>query len=152
MAEALKTQQTAHLLQAIYKNVKMASDSILNLMPKVTDEKMKSDMTVQLSAYEAFASRAAKLLGEEGVKPMEEGMMTRMSAKVGMAMNTMKDSSSSHLAEMLVEGATMGVNDMLKQIRESENTTASEGALRLARDVCQYDEKTIEDIKNAYLR
>ncbi|MBQ9784072.1 MAG: hypothetical protein IJW29_01075 [Clostridia bacterium] len=152
MAEAVKTQHTAILLQAIYKNVKMASDSILNLMPKVTDEKLKSDMTVQLSAYEAFASRAAKLLGEEGVKPTEEGVITKTMAKMGMAMNTMRDSTSSHLAEMLVEGATMGVNDMLKQIRESENTTASESALRLARDVCKYEEKTIEDIKNAYLR
>ena len=152
MAEAVKTKQTAHLLQAIYKNVKMASDAILNLMPKVQDERLKSDMTVQLSAYEAFASRAAKLLGEEGVKPMEEGIVTKMTSKVGMAMNTMRDSTSSHLAEMLVEGATMGVNDMLKQIRESENTSASESALRLARDVCKYEEKTIEDIKNAYLR
>lgn len=152
MAEAVKSRQTEHLLQAIYKNVKMASDSLLNLMPKVQDEKLKSDMTVQLSAYEAFASRAAKLLAEEGVKPMEEGMITKMGAKMGMMMNTMRDSTSSHLAEMLVEGATMGVNDMLKQIRESENTTASESALRLARDVCSYEEKTINDIKDAYLR
>ena len=151
MAEALKTKQTAHLLQAIYKNVKMASDSILNLMPKVSDEKLKSDMTVQLSVYEAFASRAAKLLGEEGVKPMEEGVVTKAMAKMGAAMNTMRDSTSSHLAEMLVEGATMGVNDMLKQIRENENTCASESAMRLARDVCAYEEKTIEEMKE-YLR
>ena len=152
MAEALKTQQTAHLLQAVYKNVKMASDSILNLMPKVQDEKLKSDMTVQLSAYEAFASRAAKLLAEEGVKPTEEGMMTKMSAKMGTMMNTMRDSTSSHIAEMMVEGATMGVNDMLKQIRESENTTASESALRLARDVCRFEEKTVGEMRDSYLR
>ncbi|MBQ7335249.1 MAG: hypothetical protein IJW92_02095 [Clostridia bacterium] len=151
MAEALKTRQTAALLQAIYKNVKMASDSILNLMPKVQDERLKSDMTVQLSTYEAFASRAAKLLADEGVKPEEEGTITKMSAKWGSMLNTMRDSTSSHLAEMMVEGATMGVNDMLKQIRESENTTASESALRLARDVCAYEEKTVEDMKN-YLR
>ena len=151
MAEALKTRQTAAILQAIYKNVKMASDSILNLMPKVQDERLKSDMTVQLSTYEAFASRAAKLLADEGVKPEEEGTITKMSAKWGSMLNTMRDSTSSHLAEMMVEGATMGVNDMLKQIRESENTTASESALRLARDVCAYEEKTVEDMKN-YLR
>ncbi len=152
MAEALKSRQTAHLLQAVYKNVKMASDSILNLMPKVNDPKLKSDMTVQLSTYEAFASRAAKLLAEEGVKPMEEGVVTKMSSKMGMMMNTMRDSTSSHLAEMMVEGATMGVNDMLKQIRESENTTASEASLRLARDVCSYEEKTVNDLRDAYLR
>ena len=152
MAEALKSKQTAHLLQAVYKNVKMASDSILNLMPRVDDPKLKSDMTVQLSTYEAFASRAAKLLSEEGVKPMEEGIVTKVSSKMGMLMGTMRDSTSTHLAEMMVEGATMGVNDMLKQIRESENTSASESAIRLARDVCSYEEKTVNDLRDAYLR
>ncbi len=152
MAEALKSQQTAHLLQAVYKNVKMASDSILNLMPKVEDAKLKSDMTVQLSTYEAFASRAAKQLAEEGIKPMEEGIVTKVSSKMGMMMNTMRDSTSTHLAEMLVEGATMGVNDMLKQIRDCENGVASEASLRLARDVCSYEEKTVNDLRDTYLR
>ena len=153
MAEpAVKTKQTATLLKAVYKNVRMASDSILNLMPKVRDERLKNDMTVQLSAFDAFASRAAKLLGEEGVKPEEEGMMTRMSAKMGAMMNTMRDSTSTHLAEMLVEGATMGVNDMLKQLREAENSSVGESALRLARDVCAYEEKIVRDMREAYLR
>jgi len=151
MAQAVKTKQTADLLQAVYKNVKMASDSILNLMPKVEDKQLKSDMTVQLSAYEAFASRTAKLLAEEGVKPEEEGTITKMAAKWGSMMNTLRDSTSSHIAEMMVEGATMGVNDMLKQIRESENTTVSESALRLARDVCRFEEKTVEEMRD-YLR
>lgn len=148
---AMKTKQTAELLKAVYKNVKMASDSILNLMPKVKDEKMKSDMTVQLSAFEAFASRAAKLLGEEGVKPEEESMMTRMSAKWGTMMNTMRDSTSTHLAEMLIEGATMGVNDMMREMRDAENSTVSESALRLARDVCAYEEKIVGDMRKTYL-
>ena len=152
MAEALKTKPTtATLLQAVYKNVRMASESILNLMPSVKERELKSDMTVQLSAYEAYASRAAKLLAEEGVTPEEEGMVTRMAAKWGSKMSTLRDSSASHVAEMMVEGATMGINELLKQIRESENTAVSESAMRLARDVCRFEEKTVEDMRN-YLR
>lgn len=151
MAEALKSRQTVTLLQAIYKNVRMASDSLLTLMPKVKDETLKEDMTVQLSTYDAFASRAAGLLAEEGSRPVEEHAVTKLSAKWGAVLNTMMDSTSTHLAEMIVEGATMGVNDMLKQIREAENTTASERALRLAREVCSYEEKTVADMRN-YLR
>ena len=83
---------------------------------------------------------------------MEEGIVTKVSSKMGMMMNTMRDSTSTHLAEMLVEGATMGVNDMLKQIRDSENGVASEASLRLARDVCSYEEKTVKDLRDAYLR
>ena len=150
MEATMTKNKTVTLLEAVYKNVKMASDSLIDLMPKVKDEKLKSEMTVELSTYEAFASRAAKLLNEAGGKPREEGVLTKLSAKMGTAMNTMRDSTSSHLAGMIIEGATMGVNDMYKQIREAENTNASESALRLARDVCAYEEKTIEDLK-AYL-
>ena len=151
MSQAVRTQQTATLLQAIYKNVKMASDSILTLMPKIKDPKLKNDLTVQLSVYEAYASRAAKLLAEEGAKPEEEGTVTKLASKWGSMMNTMRDSTTSHLADMMVEGATMGVNDMLKQIRECENTQVSNSALRLARDVCAFEEKIVEDMR-AYLR
>ncbi len=147
MTQTEKSTKTAELLGAIYKNVKMAGDSLIDLMPKVKDEALKSEMTIQLSTYEAFASRAAKLLADEGSKPAEEGILTKMSAKMGCFMNTMRDSTSSHLAEMIIEGATMGMNDMYKQIREAENTDASEKALRLARDVCAYEERTIEEMK-----
>jgi hypothetical protein len=64
----------------------------------------------------------------------------------------MRDSTATHLAEMLVEGATMGVNDMLRVLREAENTSASEAALRLARDVCEYEEKLVEEMRANFLR
>ena len=107
---------------------------------------------LKLSAFDAFASRAAKLLGEEGAKPEEENIVTKLSANWGSMMNTMRDSTSTHIAEMLVEGSTMGVNDMLKQMREAENSSVGESALRLARDVCAYEEKIVRDMREAYLR
>ncbi|MBE6552916.1 MAG: hypothetical protein E7666_01080 [Ruminococcaceae bacterium] len=153
MSETLTVnRKTAEVLSSVYKNVKMASDSILNLMPKVRDEQLKGEMTTQLSVFDAFASRAAKMLAEEGVKPEEENWMTRMGAKWGAMMNTMRDSTSTHLAEMLVEGATMGVNDMLRVLREAENSTASESAVKLARDVCAYEEKLVDEMRANFLR
>ena len=147
MSQAVRTKQTATLLQAIYKNVKMAGDSILTLMPKVKDSKLKNDLTVQLSVYEAYASRAAKLLADEGAKPEEEGTVTKMAAKWGSMMNTMLDSTTSHLAEMMIEGATMGVTDMTKLVREYENSNCSEEALSLAREIISFEEDTIERMK-----
>lgn len=139
------------VLQDIYKNVTMARESLLNLMPKVNDERLKSDLTVQISVYEAFASRAAKQLAAVGIKPEEEGIVTKMSAKWGSMLNTLRDSSSSHLAEMVIEGATMGVNDMYKQIRESDKAELPREVQRLAQDICDFEEKTVHDMKE-YLK
>ena len=150
-ATKIKTGAAGKVLQAIYKNVKMAEDSIINLMPKVKDEKMKSDLTIQLSAYEAFASRTAKLLEREGAKPEEESTLTKMGAKWGTMMNTMMDSTSTHMAKMVIEGATMGVNDMMEQIRNAKRDGVGEDVIRLAQDVCDYEERTVEQMRS-YLR
>lgn len=151
MADTIETTATATLLTAVYKNVKMAVDSLLNLMPKVGDESLKNDMTVQLSVYEGFASRTAKLLAREGAKPQEEGVITKLSAKMGMAMNTLRDSSTSHIAEMIIEGSVMGVNDLTKQLHEAKKRGVTGEALHLAEHLCEYEEKIAEDFK-AYLK
>lgn len=151
MEQATVARATEEILQGIYKNIKMAEDAILDLMPRVKDEALKSDLTVQLATYEAFASRTAKLLEREGAKPVAEGALTRLSAKWGTMMNAMKDSSSTHLAEMVVEGATMGVNDLLSLLRDGRAKSVDEDVLRLAQDLCACEERTVNEMR-AYLR
>ncbi len=148
MAGTVVVKRTSDLLQEVYRNVKMAEESIMDLMPHVKNERLKSDLTVQLSVYAAFASRAAKLLGEENAKPRDTGTLTKMGAKWGILMNTMKDSTTEHLIQMMIEGTNMGAIELLRWIRESENTGVSEDSLRLARDVCAYEEKTVQDLKD----
>ena len=147
MAGTVVVRETADLVGEIYRNVKMAEESILDLMPKVRDDHLKSALTVQLSVYSEFAARAAKLLDDEGVKPDDGGMLAKMGAKWGIIMNTMKDCTTEHLVQMMIEGTTMGVGEMLRWIRESENAGVSGEALKLAREVCNYEEKTVEELK-----
>ena len=148
MAGTVIVRETSDLVGEVYRNVKMAEESILDLMPKVKDEALKSALTVQLSVYSGFAARAAKLLNDEKVKPDDGGVIAKMGAKWGIIMNTMKDSTTEHLVQMMIEGTTMGVGELLRWIRESENKCISEAALKLAREVCTYQEKTVEDLKN----
>lgn len=152
MATAKLKSTTAELLDRLYKNVKMGSDSIVSLLPKIEseDSKFKSDLTLQLSGYESLAHRINGLCREAGEEALEDTMMNKMSAKVGTTMATLMDSSISHIADMMVQGSTMNVTDTIKLIREFENTTASEGALALARDIVKFEEENIQRMK-AYL-
>ncbi len=151
MAGSVKVRDASALLSEVYRNVRMAEDSIINLMPKVTEEKLKNMLTVQISVYSAFSSRAAKELAEAGVKPEEENMMTKMGAKWGIMMNTLKDSTQEHLAQMLIEGTTMGVGELLRVIRDAQNNGIGGEPLRLANDVLSYEEQVVEEMKG-YLR
>ena len=147
MAEAVQSK-TAELLQTVYQSVKAAGDEVMDLMPSVKDEQLRSDMTVQLSVLEAFASRAAKHLAEEGAKPEEQGMLTKTVKTVGNKLDTLRDSTAPHLAQMLIEGATVRGGEMMRALREAECGRASEAAIRLVRDVASYEEKVAQDYRS----
>ena len=145
--ETKNTNNTVELLDSMYKNVKMGSDSIINLMPKVKDESLRTEMTAELAKFEDYSSKIGNMLHEEGVKPKEENPVTKIASKVGVTMNTMIDSTPSHIAQMMMEGYTMGIADMTKDIRQYENTMASERSLKLARDIVSFEEDCFEKIK-----
>ena len=138
---------TKKFLDSLYKNVKMGADSIIDLMPKVNDDKMRKEMTAELEHYEKYAKEIRNLLFEDGQEPKEESFMTKMMSKMGIAINTMVDATSSHIAEMMIQGATMGVTETTKLIREYENTSCAEEALKIARDSVKYEEESIERLK-----
>ena len=139
---------TVELLDSMYKNVKMGSDSIINLMPKVKDESLRTEMTSELARLEDYSSKIGDMLHEEGAKPKEENVVTKLASKMGVTMNTMVDSTPSHIAEMMMEGYTMGIADMTKDIRQYENTMASESSLKLARDIVSFEEECFEKMKS----
>ncbi|MBQ9080312.1 MAG: hypothetical protein IJY27_04485 [Clostridia bacterium] len=139
--------KTAELAGLIYKDMKMGADSIINLLPKVDDEAMRSRMTEQLDGYEKFAKQAKEVLDAEGVEPREEGMMSKMGAKMGMSMKTMVDSTSSHIAELMMEGSVMGICELTRTLRTFENTNCSEDMLRLCRAIIKFENDNLESAK-----
>ena len=146
METAIKSNYKA-LLDEMYKNVKMGADSLVNVMPSVEDKALREELTAQLERYGEYAHKIEDILYSDGSAPKEESMMTKISSKLGIKFNTMMDSTSTHISEMIIEGATMGVTNMTRLLREYENTSCPEKILSLARDIIEYEESTIEKMK-----
>lgn len=141
---------TAHakeLLACLYKNMKMGADSLVNLLPKAQDAALREEMMRELNRYEELAHDVGNTLYRFGGEPKEEGFWTKLSAKMGMNMNTAADASVSHLAQMMIEGATMGITENIKLIREYENRPCSEHALTLAKETVRFLEDSVERLK-----
>ena len=128
----------------------MGSDSIIKLLDKASDGEFKTDLTKQINGYESLAARIKKRLSDMGEEAKEENVMVKMWSSVGMAMNTLMDSSDSHLAQLIAEGSTMGITDSIKLLRDHENTNVSEESLALVRDVIKFEEHNLE-IAKAYI-
>ena len=132
-------------LSEIYKNTKMGADSIINLLPK--DEGIRSLRTMQLDGDERYAARAQEALEARGVDAKEENVMTRLGARMGMAFNTMLDSTTGHIAEMMIEGSNMGITDMTKLLNNFGVGNGDSEAVRLAREVVHFEEHNLEMLK-----
>ena len=149
MSSAMLKSSTVELLEHLHKNVRMGADSIMALLPKLDREAMslKSDLTVQLDGYEKFSNRINTLLREGGEKTEGDSLWNKMSAKVGVTMSTLTDTTMSHLADMVIQGSTMNMNESIQLLRKFENTDASEAALSLVRDIIGFEERNIEQLK-----
>ena len=138
---------TKKLLEDLYKNVQMGSDSIIDLMPKVGDENMKNELTCELEQYDSFAKEIRNILLDMGEDAKDESILAKLGTKMSVTMNTLMDSTTSHIAEMMIQGGTMGITDATKSLREYENTSCSEEALELAKRIIKYEEDTVERLK-----
>ena len=139
--------KNAELLNDLYSNVKMGSDSIINLLPKVKDDKMKSMMTDQLNQYEKYAQDLKERLNCEGVLPKEPSAISKIGAKIGMEMKSMQDSTTSHMAQMMVQGSTMDVTDLLQKVSVYENMPECRESVKLAKEIVDFEEHNIEKMK-----
>lgn len=135
------------LLQDIYSNVKMGSESIINLLPKIKNDDMKLFMTNQLDQYERYAQNVKDQLVSQGVEPKEPNPMSKLGAKIGMEMKSMQDSTTSHMAEMMVQGSTMDVTDLLQKANAYEDYPECRNSVKLAKEIVAFEEKNIEKMK-----
>ena len=125
----------------------MGSDLIVTMMPKIDNQQLKSDVTEQLATYEKYAAKVKSLIKQSGEAPKEESMISKWMAKMGVQMNTMTDSTTSHLAEMMIQGSTMNVTDLLRKIHESESCDGGSTEMSIAREVVEFEENNIEKLK-----
>ena len=144
----VKTKITrAVLLDDLYKNLKMGTTSTTDILGRVRDPDLRAEMTKTIDGFEGLASRVSKLMIEAGITPKEENMLTKAGAKIGMMMNTATDSTSEHLAEMMIQGLTMGVTELYRDIGEAEEVGISGEALSLAKDALAFEENAVEKFK-----
>ena len=129
---------TKTVLNAVHKGTQMGLRSLDNIMDTVEDAKMRAHLREEHAQYAEIHERAAALLAQQEDKPDSIGPM---SAK----MNTLIDKTSSHIAEMMMQGNMMGVIEITKTMKN--NPDADAGALKLAQDLLQTQENNIRKLK-----
>ncbi len=136
------------LLEYVYQTTDMGKNSLETLLNALEgkDNKIKTIVEKQLKEYEKYYLESEKLLEKNKVKPKTKGVMTEMMSKMGINMNVMKDNSDSKMAEMLIQGLTMGIVEMEKKIKDYKDEVDKD-IIKLAKNVLKFQEKSLDEIK-----
>ena len=108
-----KENQEVNVLDELNKGACMGKDAIHYIMDKVEDNGLKKELNRQYHKYKVMSDEIHKLYPEyaedNDEEPHETNAMTRFMTWSGIEMKTMNDDSTSHLAEILMQGTNMGI-------------------------------------------
>ena len=136
---------TQKLLQSVVENARTGLDACEQLIRKTKDAAVRDQLMTQRERYQSFAQDAERALCAAGGQPHAKNPMGRRGMWMGIQMNTMTDDSASHIAEIVIQGATMGVVELTKA--RHAYADADPDAQCIAGDFISGQQESIERMK-----
>lgn len=102
------------VLNEISKIAQMGMSSISFLTNKISDKEMKKLLVSMYSQYSNILHQVNQHFEKYGEIPEDTPRYTKMMSCYGIKMNLLRDSTNSHIAEMMIQGTLMGVIECQK--------------------------------------
>ena len=109
------------ILSEIYRGAKMGVQTINNLLMRVTDNGIYNELKYQARSYEEIANEAYEEIIKRNDKPKDISMVNKAMAKMSIGINTFINNNPSHIADMVIKGSTVGINDIVKILNSYNN-------------------------------
>ena len=140
--------ETNELLEEVYKTAAMGRFSMMKLIEalKERDNKIKGYLEELLEDYRNYEDQSKELLLKENIEPMEENAISKLMASMGIQKEVKGDNSDAAMAEMLIQGISMGSIEMEKQIKNYKDHVDKDD-MKLAKKFLKFQEKAIEELK-----
>lgn len=110
--------RSVEFLNKVYENSTMGEESITMLSEKVEDTEMLTEMQYQHQEYSKITNNTVSALSKEKALPKDKNPLAQMGLWSGVQMNTMTDRSTDKIAEIMIEGSTMGIIDMARTLKQ----------------------------------
>lgn len=110
-----------YVLNEVHKGAKMGMDSISTVSEKVSEPNFKDNLSFQYNQYGDILDNVNEIYKKYGEIPKDDNPMTEAMSWMGIQMNTVKDKSNSHIADMLIQGTTMGIIEGRKLLNQNPN-------------------------------
>ena len=105
----------------IYKNAHIALQSISDLLPAVEDDDIKNELKDQYEGSEKLIGEISTFMAKNGIEPKDVNMFKKAMLWSSIKMKTMFNNSRNQVAEMMINGTVMGVNELTAMKNEGVN-------------------------------
>lgn len=136
------------ILNKLYKNTSMGISALSTIIPKTEDIKLKGELQAQLDNYHRQSEELRKQIYTNNAKPKDIGVVVKASADASIIMSTALNKSTSHIAEMMIQGTNMGVIDINKTLNQVQ--FQEQGIIQQAQAILKSEQEYIDKLK-AYL-
>ncbi len=137
----MRSQEVA-VYKEIQKNTEMAMRAIDIINDKIYDEDLSRQMSRQSLKYSEIHNQAVSQLLQAKAEPYHESHVENLMLAGPIHYNTLLNTSTSHIAEMLIKGSNQGILDMNRIL--NRNAEAGEKPTMLAQQLISFEEKNVE--------
>lgn len=133
-------------LDEINKGASMGCDAIEFIITKVTDHGLKEELKCEYTQYENIMARIKEIYSNFSSKsPQVTNELNQTMTWYGINMNTLIDSSTSKIADILIRGTTMGIIESVKILNHKKVNMEVKDIIA---DFVGIQEKAVERLKN----
>ena len=136
---------TTSLLDLAYKNVRMGSFAIDCIIDKIEDRRLEELLRKQNDFYLDTTEELERISSEIGHEPEDINAFLKGSSFASINMKTLMNKETPHLAEMLVQGTTMGITEILKA--KSEYPTKNSALNDIIDSITESEELFVDSLK-----
>lgn len=132
----------------IYQDSEMSISSIEELKKdlKDKDNKIKPTLDEIIKGFLKYEKESKKILKKLDSVPEEEGMFAKMMANMGIKKEVSSDNSDSHMAEVMLQGISMGSINMEKKI-DNYKDKLDHSDLKYAKKFLDFEKDCIVKLK-----
>ena len=117
--------ETVQLLQDVVRNARTGQDAVEHLMQKTEAGRMRDELIREKEDYAVTRHQSEQALVNAGGRAEPVGPLARAGMWAGLEMETLADRSDAHIAEIVIQGATMGVIEMTKALNSYDGADAN---------------------------
>ena len=137
----MELKKSEEVLAEIHRNCELAIQSISDILPEAEDTEVREELLRQHEEYEKISGKASILARDKNIELKNPSPIKKAMMWSSIKINTIKDNSRSHIAEMMTQGTVMGITALKNSLGDMSDWGADDEIKQLAEELISSEEK-----------